>query len=181
MLTNVYFRLWCGALACCGGAFTALAATQGALDTTSTLTFQLQVVVAYTAKIQDLDDINLGVWTNQAQLQASDQVCVFISGGANYAITFDGTNQPGSFTLNNGAGGTVPYEVAYDDTGAGSNYQVVTATTPLSGQTNASGTENCSGGLNGTIRITTTKADMAAAGQSGSYADTLSVSVTPDP
>ena len=166
----------------------AWAVVQGTLGPTSTFIINLQVEVSRRVRVFRLTDINLGTFDfSQPSVSGQDVFCIHDSGAAfpgyTYNVTFDGTNNPGSFELISG-GNTIPYQVEFDDTNTGSGLTAVTAGVPLTGNSNASvNTGNCTptgAADNATVRVTVLRAD-ASGSPDGSYSDVLSVTVAPDP
>ena len=154
----------------------AWAVTQGTLAPTSTMTIN----------VFNLDAIDLGTFDFAlTQAQGTDTFCVYDNGAAfsqTYSITFTSGNNPGNYQLASGAN-TIDYGLEYDDSQTGANYRGVASGVPLTGNVNgSSGASNCSsvGGDNGQVRITVLNT-QAQGSPSGTYTDTLSVLVEPEP
>ena len=160
----------------------AAAVTQGLLGPTSTAIMDMTVTVARAVRVTHLSDLNLGTFAGST-VQQTDTLCVFDNGDStHYNVTIDGTNTPGHFNLKY-AGSQIPYYVEYDDTGAGTNYQSVSAGMTLLNQSNAAfPDDNCltAGSDNAGLRVTVYPADVSGS-PSGTYIDTLNITIAPAP
>lgn len=156
----------------------AWAAAQGTLGSTSTMSMTVSGNLAPSVRISNLNDINLGSFTGQAELQATQGLCVFVSNGGPYSIVFTGQNDDSSFRVADSYSHFVDYSVEYDNSGTGASYQAVSPGVTLSNLSGASSSSSCSGSTNANVRVTVYKASVTS--PTGSYADTLSVTVAPN-
>lgn len=155
----------------------ALAATDGVVGPTSTGTVDISLDVNDLVRISNLTDINLGVFSG-ADAVGTSAACVYRNGTGNYSLTASGDGTGGAFTLDDGAGTTVPYSVSYND---GSGAAPATAGALLGGLTGADPASDTCGttGNNGTIEVTVAAADAAGL-PAATYAGTLTLLVAPE-
>ena len=169
------------------GVTTAYAATvDGSLGPTSTGTLDIQLEVQNEMLLSLLDTIDMGVFGG-GDMSGTDDVCVYFNQAAtaDYQVTVDSTDTPGTFELENGGGTTIPYTLTWDDENAGA--QALTAGTPLvalDDQANVTN-DDCasapvSDGSNATIASNVLAADIVAAGDNGIYQEEVSILVEPD-
>ncbi len=116
-----------------------------------------------------MDDIDLGLFNGAGDLIASDQLCVFRNGAADYALRASGgTNSTDPFELSNGTQ-TIPYSVAFRE---GSD--PFSERTPGQLLTGLSGspTQYCGGVTNAEVQVTVSQAQLSAAAP-GTYSGVL--------
>ncbi len=167
--------------------FSANAATQGTLGTTSTGSANISITKSVQAQITDLSDMTLANWSiGQGAVTLYSNVCIYSSTG-NYKVTATGSGTSNAFTIASGTN-TIPYSVTWNSGGAGGLAN--TGTTLTSGvqsaafnnATLASATCNGGGASNDTARVVVGVAstDMTAAASSNTpYTGTLTMLVTP--
>jgi len=178
MLKNSLFAT---TLLACGiaGVTAAVAVTQGSAGATSTGTSQLSLVINNKLNVTNLADTALGTYSG-ADMTGSDSICVYYNQTASYKITFDGTNTPGTFVLDDGSSNTIPYTISYDDGGGAS---AITAATALTGQSTGGNTtdDDCVTATadNGTVAYTVLATDITG-NPNGTYTDTVQITVAPD-
>lgn len=162
-------------LAVAAFAGTGHAATQGSLGATSTGSVVINATVPNLARISRLDDINLGTWSG-ADLNGSDQFCVF-SSTRSYTITATSSNGTAAlFRLKDGGTNYIPYTVTWTDS-APTSLPLLNAIASTPFATNATST-NCGGADNTTVTVNVPSAAIGAA-PAGAYSDTLTLLVTP--
>ncbi|MEM9620093.1 MAG: hypothetical protein AAF993_00495 [Pseudomonadota bacterium] len=163
-----------------GGALVAMtsgayAAVDGTLGATSTGSFDISLTVNGAVKISNLSDMTLPPFSG-SDVSNTQTACVYSnSTGGNYNVTATATGA--SFDLN-GTGGSILYNVEYDDGSAGGFVGLTHGN--AAAMTNASATDDdCGGsGSNATVRVSVDAADAAAVPQ-GSYTSTLTLLVAP--
>ena len=161
------------ALTLSGISFTASAATDGTLGTTSTGTSDVILVKENAVQITDVGDLDLGLASSlDADVSASDDVCVFNSTAA-YTVNISSDN--GAFELISGTD-TIDYEVSWATTGAAAP---VSYNTDVTGNLGDRTSPTCGGGTNATFEVTVAAADFNAA-LPGTYEDTLTLLITPE-
>lgn len=161
-------------VAALGVAATANAAQDGNLGATSAGESVVTLIKDNAVMITDVGDLDLGTHNSTAgDLTASDDVCVFNSSGT-YSVTVTSTSS--AFNLVDG-GNTIPYSLSWIDNVATVPSPVVynTALTGMQGDTNST---SCGGGTNATFAVTVAANDFNSA-PPGSYADTMTLTVTP--
>jgi hypothetical protein len=154
----------------------AFAATDGAFGLLSVGTTNISIIVGETAQASGLDDIILTPWSdgNPAPV-GSTQACIYSSTGG-YQMTATSANAAGTrFRLSSGVN-FVRYRVRWNDGLSG--LTPVANGTPLTGLVGDSSDPICGGAKPVTIEVRITNADITAA-SFGSYADTLTVMITP--
>jgi len=174
--------------ATCAGvmaAASAQAATQGTAGPTSTGTIAVTMDILEEVKISNLVDIALGQYVpGGGNLTGSTPVCVYYNNATQYDIAPTSANSAGpGYQLNLGAD-NVAYGAEYqnDRLGAGaftafddgSTYTVNTATTTDDDCVTATGDTS-------TIRVTVTDTGSPLGVANGSYSDTITLVVTPNP
>ncbi len=143
----------------------AYAATQGSVGSSSTGTSVISVVVSPLARITAIDDVTFGTWSGSGALSATDDVCVWTTGGA--------------FTLADGSN-EVSYSVTWDDVAGSSSGASLTAGTGLSGQTSSATSTDCTGGsMTATLGVSIAEGDLSGA-PSGNYSGTLTLVIAPE-
>ena len=177
--TKTTLRLWTATLALFATASCAFAVTQGTFGNTSTGVVDLDISVSASVRISGLSDMDLGTWSGDGDMSGSQTVCAFASPGVDYTITFDGGNQPGNYVLENGMGSEIQFDLYYAPNNTGSGYQLTTPTNALVGQTGASDSTDCLSGETGSIQVVVSEAALASM-PSGTYSETISVTLAPD-
>lgn len=160
-------------VAALGMAATANAALDGTLGATSTGESDVILIKDNAVMITDVGDLDLGTHNSTAtDLGASDDVCVFNS-TATYNVTVTSANA--AFNLVSGAN-TIPYSLTWADSSTVANPVVYnTAMTGLLGDRTSI---SCGGGTNATFAVNVAANDFNNA-PPGSYADTLTLTITP--
>lgn len=153
----------------------AMAASDGTLDTTSTGTSIVTIIKQNAVQITNVNDLNLGTHAVLAADQvAADDVCVF-SSTSGYNLTVTSAN--GAFNLQDSATATpIPYTMSWT-TAAGSS--AVGYGSAIAGLTGDNVSLDCSAGTNANFEITVSSADFNSA-DPGTYSDTLTLLVQPE-
>lgn len=148
---------------------------------TATGTVDVTVLVPDVVWIQNLTAITLG-YTPGSDATGNEPFCITSSTG-NYDITItSATTGNGNTDVDaNGPGGTVIYNVLFDDDADASvGGSAVTTGTPIAGATSATGVPpSCAGGDNAAIFVTFPEAGNLAGAAAGSYTDELTLLVSP--
>lgn len=155
------------------------AATDGLLGTSSTGTATVSVTVPALIKISGMDNMAFGTWPGSGDLNDNQNVCVYTNKAAGtYRITGTGDGSGNAFTMASG-GNTLAYSVYYNDATGTTGEQLLTAGTPLTGQSGAHTTsQTCSGGTNGNYHVEVLETDLLAV-PSGDYSGLLTLVVEP--
>jgi len=153
-----------------------LAATDGAFGNTSFATTDVSLIVGETAQASGLTDIILTPWSdgNPAPF-GTTHACVYTSTGGYQVTAISGNGAGTTFRLASGVA-FIRYRVRWNDGTAG--LTPIANGTPLTGRAGDSSSPTCSGATPVTVEVRITAADIAAA-NFGSYADTLTVMITP--
>lgn len=136
----------------------------------ATVTFTINVPLI--ARISQINDINLGMWTG-GDLVGSDSLCIYRNGPGLYTVTTSG-NGGGPYVVSSGAA-QVPYAVDWND---GAGFAPMTSGTPLTNRTNAwTAGDGCNGGANNnaTVRVTVSEAALGSATVTGTYSGVLTI------
>lgn len=157
------------------GASSAMAATDGSYDTTSTGTTDVSLTVVDATRITGLDDIDLGTYaaTDTDGVDASDTFCVHVNGGDAYNIT--ATYGPLSSPTTSD---TIAVQVSLIDNAAGTGAEDVN-TGGVSSNYTGSALIDCGGSDNAFINVEVEDADIRAATTASDYATTVSLLVSP--
>lgn len=149
----------------------AIAATQGTLDATSTGTSIINMGKENAVQITNVGDINLGTTGNiTVAAVESDDVCVFSSTGG-YNLTVSSLN--GSFILSDANTQTdIDYTILWD----GDAVAYGNAVTGLLGNSTS---VNCDSSTNATFTVSVSVTEFNAA-TPGTYSDTLTLLVQPE-
>lgn len=153
----------------------AQAASDGALDGTSTGTSDIILEKDDMVQITGLADIDLGSESRlTADASASDDVCVFSTSGS-YSVTVSSAN--GSFILQDiNTASDIAYEINWtvDNTPQALTYN--TASTAIAGNNND---PTCGGTPNASFEVVVPSAGFNAASP-GTYIDTLTLLLSPE-
>lgn len=160
------------------GAGSALAATQGAVGSTSTGSVTITATVPNLVRITNLDDIALGSWSGTGDLAGGDNVCVW-STTRRYRITATGSGAGGAFTLSDGGTNTVAYSVQWADSSGATSGSAMTSGTALTGQNSTTTSTTCGGGTNATLLVRILEAALQSA-PAAAYTGTLTLVVAPE-
>jgi len=163
-----------------GNGWQALAATQGAVGSTSTGSVVITATVPNLVRISGLNDIALGTWSGTGDMTGSDSLCVW-STTRKYAVTATGSGASSAFTLT--SGGTTPSTIAYTvqwaDSSGASTGTAMTAGTPVTTRNTTATSTTCAGGTNATVLVRVAETDLAAA-PAAAYTGTLTLVVAPE-
>ncbi len=166
-------------------AASAQAATQGVAGQTSTGTLAVTMDVLEEVKVSNLIDMNLAQYVpGGGDVVGTSPACVFYNNATQYDITATSANSAGpGYQMNLGAN-NIPYGLEYrnDALGAGAysnmnetvTYTVTTATTT---------DDDCitAGGDTSDIRVTVTDTGSPLGVPNGTYTDTITFVVQPNP
>lgn len=158
-------------------AFNVVVTNAGAGRKTHSATVTLTINIPTVARISQLNDIPLGVWSGVGNLTGSDRLCIYRNSAGLYTIKATGSGAAGAFTLANGAA-TLPYTVTWND---GTGAVAMTTNVALANRANAwTAGDGCNGGAsnNATVAVTVTAASLAAATATGSYSGVLTLTYT---
>lgn len=136
------------------------------------------------ARISKLSDIAFGTLSNFATDSVQAQsVCAYSLGllGA-YHVTATGSGAGGAFTLDNGAGATLAYEVQWSDSAGRSSGTGLTSGTALTGQSSGALTSGCTllGPATSASLIVVIRATTLSTATAGNYTGVLTIVVAPN-
>lgn len=168
------------------------AATQGTTQVgQSDGSLDLAVTSGLTARINGLNDINLGTWSGSGGLTGSDDLCIGRSGvglfaqGA-YRMRLDGDGDAydvNAFTLSNGTN-LLHYDVWFNDAIGAAGQQAVSAGVMMNSQTGSGFWQflnmifGCVG-TNANVQVDISEAQLLAV-PAGSYTGTLTLVLIPE-
>ncbi len=165
------------------GISAAVAATQGTTGATSSGDLVVSMIIDNKLKVSNLADVALGTYAG-ANLTGSEPICVYFNQTANYRITIDSNDVPGTFEMFDGVANNIAYTMTYDD---GLGASPVVAGTALVAQSTG-GNDAATGADddcvthtadNGTIAFTATSAAITG-NPNGTYSETIDITVAPD-
>lgn len=172
------------------GATTAHAASDGGLAATSTGTSDVQLIVSERVQITNLQDLVLdngsGGTANTYEPTAGDvsftsTFCVYYNNATGVDLTINSLNGAGTgYILDDGSGNQITYQVNIDegdDGGATAHAEAAT----IQYTTMASNTLNCGGTDNNNVRAFVADTGAPLGVPNGTYTDTLSFIVAPNP
>ena len=136
------------------------------------------------ARINKLSDIAFGTLSNFATDSVQAQsVCAYSLGllGA-YHVTATGSGTGGAFTLGNGAGATLAYEVQWSDSAGQTSGTGLTSGTALTGQYSGALTSGCTllGPVTSASLIVVIRATALTSATAGSYNGVLTIILAPN-
>jgi hypothetical protein len=161
---------------------TALAASQGALGTTSTGSISIGASVPNRVQISNLTDVS---FTNQDPSVAASNaqnVCVWSNSSTKgYNITATGSGAANAFSLSNGAA-TVPYSVEWAGSSGQSSGTALSSGSALTGLTSTATNPTCSAGpsSSASMVVKITSASLQGMQAATSYTGTLTLVVAPE-
>lgn len=172
------------------GATTAHAASDGGLAATSTGTSDVQLIVAERVQITGLTDLILdngsGGTANTYEPGSGDvsftsTFCVHYNNATGVDLTINSTNGAGAgYILDDGSGNQITYQVEIDEgDDGGATAHAEAATIQYSAM--ASTTLNCGGTPNNNVRAFVLDSGSPLGVPNGTYQDTLSFIVAPNP
>lgn len=144
-------------------------------DTDAT-TFAIRIDVPDLVRISNLNDIALGFYPGSGEMVGSDALCVYRNDPAGaYTVEASGQGSGNAFVLaQNGV--ELPFAVDYSD---GNGWRALSAGgAPLAAGNAHSGSIDCGGGSNASVRVRITESVLANA-EPGSYAGRLTLTVAP--
>ncbi len=164
---------------------TALAASDGSLGTgasaTSQGTAQVNLSIPAMIKISKITDLQLdqNFDSGTSELYDETSVCVFRKGNSGaYTVTASSANPDGSGNFQVDDGGTkVMYNVQWSDS-AGNTEDLTENATSSTTFTGNTGSADCGGATNATVRASVPQSEWEAATASAGYNDTLTMMVT---
>lgn len=170
------------------GATTAHAATQGTLGATSSGTSDVQLIVAEQVQISGIDDMNLdnGDTTNTyvptgGDVSATTAFCVHYNNATGVDLTISSATGAGAgYVMTDGSGNNITYQLEVDEGDDGGATPHAEAAT-IQYTTMASQTLNCGGSDNNSIRTFVTDSGAPLGVPNGTYNDTLTFLVAPNP
>lgn len=166
-------------------AASAQAATQGSTGPTSTGTLVVSMDVLEEVKISNLADITIGQFVpDGVDETGTSPVCVYYNNATQYDITATSANSAGpGYQMVFGAD-VIPYAVEYqnDALGAGA-YSAMNETTTYTVNTATTTDDDCvtATGDTSNLRVTVTDAGTPLGVANGTYTDTLTLVVVPNP
>ncbi|MFQ5352574.1 MAG: hypothetical protein ACE5D3_05820, partial [Candidatus Binatia bacterium] len=144
-------------------------------------TFQASITVPVVVEVSGLTDIILS-YAGTGDLVDTRSFCIYANNAVpeSVDVTISSLNGTGQFALNGVVfGGTVPYSLEFDNAASGTSWQTVTEGAALTGQNVTGGALSALGGCsNVQLRLTAQAAQLQAA-VTDSYADTITILVTP--
>lgn len=157
----------------------ALAATDGQLDSTSTGDTFISLGVSNLVRISGIADLNFGTFGGSGNSSRDDDVCVWTNqSGGSYKVTAQGDGTLHAFTVTAG-GDPLPYSVRWNNTTGTSGNSALTADTISGAFTGASTTSStCAGGATANFQVIFSSADLLSA-RPGTYAGVLTFIVSP--
>lgn len=158
----------------------ARAASDGALDTTSTGDTFITLGVTNLVRITGVSDINLGTYSGSGDLSQADDVCVWTNqSGGNYKVLAQGDGASNAFTLTGQIGSPLPYAVRWNGTtGTASNTALVADTLSAAFSGASTTSSNCAGGSTANFQVILDGADLLAA-KPGIYTGVLTFVISP--
>jgi hypothetical protein len=131
------------------------------------------------AQITGLSDIVIGtIGSFTSDVTRSETVCAFSSGALlSYHVTATG-NGPG-FVLKSTLGGSLPYEVQWNQAANQTSGTTLTSGVALNGQTAQTLLANCLLGSSGSLTVILRSAALTAA-SAGDYSGTLTILLAPN-
>lgn len=170
------------------GATTAHAASDGALAGTSVGTSDVQLIISEQVQITGIDDMDLdnGDTTNtygpgSGDVSASTVFCVHYNNATGVDLTIDSLNGAGAgYVLDDGAANTLTYQLEVDEgDDGGATVHAEAATIQYAAM--ADNTLLCGGGENNSIRTFITDTGSPLPVPNGTYQDTLTFTIAPNP
>lgn len=154
----------------------ATAATDGSLGTTSTGSSDISIEIPAYVRATGFANFSFGTWSGSGNFDSNDNVCIYSnSTGGGYQVTATGEGAGGAFTLSNGSGGELDYEVWWNDAANTTGSVQVTAGVALTGQTGAHTTsQTCGGGNRANLRIRILSTALSTS-NSGAYSGTVTI------
>lgn len=170
------------------GATTAHAATDGALDTTSIGTADISLIISELVQITGLDDMDLdnGDTTNtyspgNGDVSDTTAFCVHYNNATGVNLQLDSTNGAGAgYLLDDGGGNQLTYVVEVDEgNDGGATPHAEAAVVAYAAM--ASTVLNCGGADNNSLETSIVDTGAPLGVPNGTYTDTLTFTVTPNP
>lgn len=172
------------------GATTAHAASDGPLGATSSGTSDVQLIISEQVQITGLDDMNLdnGDTTNTyvpggGNVSATTTFCVHYNNATGVDLTIDSLNGAGAgYLLDDGGGNQITYSLEVDEgADGGATGHAEAATIQYTGM--ADTTLLCGGGgtENNSIRTFVLDSGAPLGVPNGTYNDTLTFTIAPNP
>ena len=155
------------------------ATADGLLDTTSTGTADVEVVIEDRVQVTNLDGIDFGTYAGSGTLTGQDEMCIYRNGSGAYDITLTSDNPGGGseFQMISGAD-LIAYELKFDDDNDASDGTVVLSGDTLTNQAGDAGDTTCGAVDNAEMRVFITAATLEGS-VTGTYLDTVTLLVTP--
>lgn len=160
-------------------AFTATAATDGDLGSTSTGQLDLDLEVLDSVEITQLTDIDFGQYGggDTGAINEGDSFCVYVNGGDDYSITPTSSN--GSFVLTGSEfADEIEYSVRFVGASTGAAEASATTYNTVSQTFKGSVKRDCDGTDNASVDVNIAEQEIRDA-TTDAYADTLILLVNP--
>jgi hypothetical protein len=157
----------------------AFAATDGTLGTTSQGDLDITLTIQDLVRISGLADATFGNYAGSGDLNDNQDICVYRNDAAGqYTVT--ATAVEGAFTIDDGGGNDIAYNVYFNDVTGTTGEVALSYNTASATQSGANtSTDDCSvGGDSANVHVELLEANLLAA-PSGAYSGTLVLTVAP--
>jgi hypothetical protein len=162
-----------------GASMPAVAATQGTVGATSTGALAITASVPNRASITSLADISFAAIDPATAATRTQGPCVWSNTATRkYTITANGSGTAGAFTLTDGAV-VVPYSVGWAATAGASSFTTLASGAASAALVATSANVACSAGVDSTMQVAITAANLQTMVATNSYNGTLTLVVTP--
>ena len=165
-------------------ASTAFAATDGSLDSTSSGTADISVVIPSLAKITGVGDLTSTTWNGTGDVDLNHTACIYSNSAVGYKVKITAASNPSSSPTTGyyiGSGATnqeVPYTMSWAPNNTGASADVLTHATNSSTYSAVSTLEDCGGTPNSTYLVHFAHAALLAV-HPGTYTQTITILITP--
>lgn len=158
----------------------AYAASDGALDTTSTGDTSISIGVSNLVRISGIDDLSFGTYSGSGNFSKDQDVCIWTNqNGGNYKVKARGDGTSYAFTVSSGPGSILPYAVKWNGATGTSGNTALTADTLSGAFSGASTTSStCAGGETANYQVIFSSTDLLDV-RPGTYTGVLTFIISP--